>query len=289
MKFLVLGAQGQLGTDIIKILKKSYSTEDITAWDINDLDITDFAATSQSLKILKPDVIINCAAYLRVDDAEKESDKAFLVNSAAVNHLARECQQMDATLIHISTDYVFDGDRTIPYAENDCPHPINIYGISKLAGEYAVRANLQKYYIFRVCGLYGLKSSIHKKGNFVETMIRLSKEKDKLQVVDDQILTPTYTLDAAVKIVETLQTNSFGLYHLTNDGGCSWYEFTQEIFKIMGKDIKIEPIKTRDYPTLARRPYFSVLEKKALSQAGISPMPLWQDALHRFLNERGFD
>jgi len=285
MKIALIGSDGQLGTDIFK-----YFTDkkmDIVPLTQQDIEICDKNACSDVLFSLKPDLVINTAAFHIVDQCEDEVAKSFEVNVEAVKTLAQVCLGTGSALMHFSTDFVFGGyEKKTPYTEDDCPSPVSIYGISKLAGELTIRYLLKDYYICRLCGLYGHAGSLGKGYNFVELMIKLANEGKDIKVVDDQVLTPTSTKDTAEKLYELIQTGKYGLYHLTNTGGCSWYEFACEIFRLAGLNPKITPTTSEAFGAKARRPAYSVLDNKNLRAAGIKDMRHWKKALADYINER---
>ncbi len=236
-RVVVIGANGQLGTDLVKVL----DDRELIPLSHSDLDICDFVYTRTRLSQIRPTVVINTAAFTRVDDCEDEVSKAFWVNAYAVRNLAQVCADLNCVLIHISTDYVFGGEKHTPYTEDDAPNPLNVYGVSKLAGEYFVRNICPKHFIIRTSGLYGVAGSSGKGGNFVETMIRLAQEGKPIRVVTDQVLTPTYTKDLSQKIKELSQTGAYGVYHITNSGQCSWYEFAAKIFELLDIEARFRP------------------------------------------------
>lgn len=283
MRVVIIGASGQLGSELVKTLSD---------WDLKllthaDLDICDFVYTRKVLVEAKPDIVINTAAFHRVDDCEEQPEKAFWVNTYAVRKLAQFCAELDCCLVHMSTDYVFGGEKRTPYSEDDAPNPLNVYGVSKLAGEYFVRNLCPKHFVIRTSGLYGVAGSSGKGGNFVETMIRLAKEGKPIRVVTDQVLTPTYTKDLAQKIKELLQTEAYGLYHITNKGQCSWYEFAQKIFELLNLKPDFGPTTTAAYGAKARRPAYSVLAHEKLRQLGLDDLRPWPEALAAYLEEKG--
>lgn len=284
MKVLITGANGQLGTDLCKVFQ-GYDTIPLTHADI---EITDVDSIKKQLSKYKPDVIINTAAYVRVDDCEIYPEKAFLVNGVGVKNVAKVAQNEGTILFHISTDYVFDGKKKEPYTEDDIPNPINTYGISKLAGEYYAKL-AEKYYIIRVSSLFGVAGASGKGGNFVETMIKKAKNKEKIAVVDDMIMSPTYTKDGARVIKKIIEKElPYGIYHASNNGFCSWYEFAKKIFEFLNlNDVEIRPIKSNDLTSKAKRPVFSALENRKLSKYNLK-MPDWQEALREYLCEKGY-
>lgn len=283
MRVAVIGANGQLGTDLVKVMD---------GWDLvplthSDLDICDFVYTRKVLEQAKPDIVINTAAFNRVDDCEEEVSKAFWVNAFAVRNLAKICAELDCVLVHISTNYVFDGCKKEPYTEDDLPNPLSVYGASKLTGEHFVRTICPKHFVIRTSGLYGVAGSRAKGGNFVETMIRLAKEGRPIRVVNDQVLTPTYTKDVAEKIKELVQTQAYGLYHITNSGECSWYQFASKIFELLGLAPDFGSTTTAEYGAKARRPAYSVLAREKLKHLGLGDMRPWPEALVEYLREVG--
>lgn len=286
MKVLVTGANGQLGTDLCRVLPKT----DIAPLTHADLEITDINSVKAAFANCQPDVIINTAAYVRVDDCETEQDKAFRINAIGARNVAVAAQELGAKLVHISTDYVFGGEpeqRTIPYTEFDTPIPISTYGKSKLAGEGFVRHLCHRHFIVRSSGLFGVAGSSGKGGNFVETMLRLAKERNELKVVNDQVFSPTYTKDLAAKIAQLISTECYGIFHITNSGACSWYEFTKEILRLAGLKTPVVPITSAEFPQKARRPNFSVLDNYHLRLLGMDDMRPWQEALKDYMVEKG--
>ena len=287
MKILVTGANGQLGTDLCKTLQHF----EVILLTHADVEITDINSVKETCHKYKPDAIINTAAYVRVDDCETEPDKAFLVNALGARNVAVAAQELGAKLVHISTDYVFGGEpdpHTAPYSEFDTPIPPNLYGKSKLAGEDLVRHLCSKHFIVRTSGLFGVAGSSGKGGNFVETMLRLAKERDELRVVDDQVFSPTYTKDLARKIAQLINTEFYGIFHITNKGSCSWYEFTKEILRLAGSKTPLVAISSDQYPQKARRPHFSVLDNCHLRLLGMDDMRTWQEALRDYIIEEGY-
>lgn len=281
-RIVLLGAGGQLASDLELVIPEEY----LTPLKETDLDICDFVKTRSILENLKPDVVINTAAFVRVDDCEERIEKAFQINAYAVRKIANICQDLDCSLVQISTDYVFGGEKREPYLEEDLPNPLNVYGASKLVGEYFALNYCQKTTVVRSSGLYGLAGSLGKGGNFVETMIKMANQGKPIQVVDDQVLAPTYTVDLAEAIMNLGKKGVFGTFHLTNQGCCSWYEFAKEIFNIKNMKADLTPIPTSQYPTPARRPGYSVLNNIKLQGTGIKLLPPWKDALGRYLKSR---
>jgi dTDP-4-dehydrorhamnose reductase len=240
------------------------------------------------LSRLRPDVVVNCAAYNFVDRAESEPEAAFAVNVWAVRDLALICRDLGCTLVHFSSDYVFGLDETrhAAYTEADAPGPVSVYGLSKLTGEYVVRATCSKHLVIRTCGLYGVWGSGGKGGNFVETMLRLAAEKRQVRVVNDQRCTPSFTPDVAAATVELIAKNAIGLYHVTNAGGCTWFEFAREIFRAAGVPAELSPITSAEFGAAACRPAFSVLSNETLKRSGVAQPRHWTDALSAYVAER---
>jgi len=282
MKIALLGADGQLGHD----LEPALQAHEIIPLTRRDMDVADFDRTRRVLMDLSPHVILNTTAYHRVDDCENQPELAFQVNALAVLNLVRIANDSDAVLLHISTDYVFDGNTREPYTESSQPLPLSVYATSKLSGEFLVRAAAQKYFLIRTCGLYGVAGSHGKGGNFVETMIAKAKRLEPIRVVDDQVVTPTYTVDLAHQIALILSTTHYGLYHVTNEGCCTWYEFAKAIFEISGIDADLSPTTSELYKTPAIRPRYSVLENARLKQLGLNEMRHWREALAAYLEEK---
>lgn len=281
---VVLGASGQLGSDLCQELARAGIP--FTPLTHSDIEVCDHSQVREVLTRLRPDVVINTTAFHKVDLCEDEVERSFAVNCYAVRHLALLCQEMGARLVHISTDYVFGGDKESPYREDDPPNPLNVYGVSKLAGEYFVRHLCQKHLIVRSSGLYGLRGSTVKGGNFVETMLRLGRERGEVSVVTDQVLTPTYTPDLAAKIRELVEAEAQGTYHVTSGGHCSWYEFASHIFRLWDPTVKVHPTTSDAFPSRARRPRYSVLDNYRLRTEGFSLLRPWQEALAEYIARR---
>lgn len=275
----VIGANGQLGTDLVKVL----SDWDLVPLTRSDLNICDYGQTRRVIEDAKPDIVINTAAYNRVDDCEDEVGKAFTVNAFAVRNLAQICADLDSVFVHISTNYVFDGRKREPYTEDDLPNPLSVYGVSKLAGEYFARNYCSKHFVVRTSGLYGVAGSRAKGGNFVETMIRLATEGKPIRVVDDQVLTPTYTRDLSEKLKELVQTKVYGLYHITNSGQCSWHGFAVRALELARLEARVTPTTTVLHEARALRPAFSVLECSKIEVLGFTGLRPWAEALKAYL------
>ena len=293
MRVLVTGVKGQLGYDVMNELKKQGLTG--IGVDVDEMDITDAEACRRVITEAKPDAVIHCAAYTAVDAAEQNMELCRKVNADGTRNIAEVCKGLDIKMMYISTDYVFDGQGTEPW-QPDCTayKPLNVYGQTKLEGEQAVSSNLERYFIVRIAWVFGVNGK-----NFIKTMLNVAKTHDTLKVVNDQIGTPTYTYDLARLLVDMIETDKYGYYHVTNEGGyISWYDFTKEIFRQaveMGRTeyaedaVKVLPVTTEEYGvSKAKRPFNSRLDKKKLVENGFVPLPTWQDALKRYLKEIEF-
>jgi dTDP-4-dehydrorhamnose reductase len=287
MKVLITGANGQLGTDLCRALRFLQ----IIPLTHNDIEIADMNSVKQVLYKYKPDIIINTAAYVRVDECENNQEKAFQINALGARNVAVIAQQVGAKLIHISTDYVFGGEgepRTTSYTEFDMPIPVSVYGKSKLAGENFIHDFCQKYFIIRTSGLFGVAGASGKGGNFVETILKLAQQREQLKVVNDQVLSPTYTKDLAQKLCQLITTEYYGIFHITNKGSCSWYEFAKEMLMLAGLKTTIASVTSDEYPQKARRPNYSVLGNYHLRLLGMEDMRPWQEALRDYMKEKGY-
>ena len=294
MKVLVTGTSGQLGFDVMEeLLSRGYEgvgadrSETEAEFEHLVLDITDAEKVMQTVAEVKPDVIVHCAAWTDVDGAEDPTnlDVVRAVNVEGTRNLALACKEVDAKFVYISTDYVFNGEGERPWQPDDKNYaPINVYGQSKLDGELEVSIILDKYFIVRIAWVFGRNGK-----NFIKTMIEVGKKHSVVKVVDDQIGTPTYTVDLARLIVDMIETDKYGYYHATNEGGyISWADFAEEIFKDAGMDMKVERVTTAEYEkiagkTVAKRPFNSRLDKSKLVENGFKPLPEWQDATRRFI------
>jgi dTDP-4-dehydrorhamnose reductase len=278
----IIGANGQLGMDLMQ----AFGEAKPVGLTHEDLEIASLDAVSRVLNSLKPDLVINTAAYHKVDDCEKHPDRSFEVNALGPWNLAVVCESLRADLLHISTDYVFDGAKQSPYAETDLPHPLNVYAVTKVAGEHFIGANSSRYYIVRSSGLYGHNTCRAKGRNFIDTMLKLATEKKEVRVVRDEVLTPTYTYHLALQIRELVKTRAYGLYHITNNGACSWYEFACAIFRHAGMSVNVVPSTVKDFPSPIRRPHYSVLENAQLRSLGIDHMPPWEESLRHYFGSR---
>lgn len=278
MKVLVTGVKGQLGYDVMAELAKR-NIEAIGV-DIDEMDITDKISVEKVIGEAAPDVVVHCAAYTAVDAAEDNEALCRRVNADGTRNIAEVCKKLDCKMVYISTDYVFDGQGTRPWEPDDERHPLNVYGQTKYEGELAVQENLSKYFIVRIAWVFGKNGK-----NFVKTMLKLAETHDKLTVVNDQFGSPTYTYDLARLLVDMIQTDKYGIYHATNEGTCTWYEFACEIFRQAGVKIEVTPVPASEYPAKAKRPENSRLDKSKLTENGFERLPSWQDALRRYIKE----
>lgn len=280
MKVLVTGYNGQLGFDVIRELN-SRSVE-CRGVDRDDFDITNRDETVGYICDYKPDTVVHCAAYTAVDRAEDDEENCRRVNVDGTKNIAIACEKIGAKMLYVSTDYVYGGAGDAPFEPSDMTDPKNVYGRTKLDGEKAVMKHLKKYFIVRTSWVFGINGS-----NFVKTMLRLGGERDELNVVCDQVGSPTYTPDLARLICDLIATERYGIYHGTNENYCSWAEFASEIMKLGGKNTRINPVRSEEYSVKAERPHNSRLSKKCLDDAGIKRLPTWQNALNRFIKELG--
>ncbi len=278
MKVLVTGAKGQLGMDVVLLFRKRGL--DVYGYGREELDITNQRQVNNVITSIQPDVVIHTAAYTQVDLAESEPEKAYLVNAIGTRNIAVAAHKVDAKLVYISTDYVFDGTATKPIDEFQPTNPQTIYGKSKLAGEQFVRELHNKFFIVRTSWVYGVHGN-----NFVKTMLKLAEKMDDIKVVDDQIGSPTYTVDLAEKLAELCGTEKYGTYHISNEGQCSWYEFACEIFRLAGKDTKVIPCTSEEFQRLAKRPKYSVLKHQALDINEVSLLSNWTCSLSKYFKK----
>lgn len=278
MRVLVTGVGGQLGYDVCKVLNtRNIENKGV---DIVDFDITDAQATREYIVAYHPDAVIHCSAWTAVDKAEDELDKVRAVNTDGPRNIAAACKEIGAKMLYLSTDYVFPGTGDQFYEPDDLTDPLDVYGATKLGGELAVKELLDRYFIVRISWVFGKNGN-----NFVKTMLRLAETKNELNVVCDQIGSPTYTADLAPLLCDMIATEKYGTYHATNEGICSWADFAEEIFRLTGKQVKVHHIPTSEYPTRAVRPLNSRMSKDKLEQAGFRRLPHWKDALQRYIKE----
>lgn len=278
MKVLVTGVKGQLGYDVMKVLHER--NIDCLGADIEEFDITDFQAAENFIKGYGPDVVVHCSAFTAVDKAEDNYDLCYAVNAVGPQNIAKVCKELDAKMVYISTDYVFPGTGDSAYEVDTPTSPVSAYGKTKLSGEEAVRDILDKYFIVRISWVFGKNGN-----NFIKTMLRLAKDHSEINVVCDQIGSPTYTADLAPLLCDMIETEKYGTYHATNEGYCSWAEFAEAILKAAGYSTKVNYITTDQYPAKAKRPANSRMSKKSLDERGFHRLPSWQNALERYLKE----
>ena len=276
MRVFITGVKGQLGHDVMNELTKRGIPA--IGVDIEEMDITDPKAVESVITAANPDAVIHCAAYTAVDAAEDHVEICRKVNGEGTANIAKVCKKLGSKLMYISTDYVFNGEGERPWEPDDWREPLNIYGQSKYEGELAVESSLDEYFIVRIAWVFGVNGK-----NFIKTMLNLGETKGAVNVVNDQVGSPTYTYDLAVLLADMIQTEKYGRYHATNEGLCSWYDFAVEIFKQAGMDVKVTPVNSADFPAKAKRPKNSRMNKDKLIKNGFTPMPTWQDALGRYL------
>ena len=275
MKILITGSNGMLGHDLIKVLEDNHELILTTS---KSLDITDKTNVINFIKENKPDIVINSAAYTNVDGCEDNQETAFSINGDGVKNLALGCSEIDCPLVQISTDYIFNGENTVPWVEDDEIGPISVYGKSKLKGEEAILETLDKFFIIRTAWLYGING-----GNFPKTMLELAKNHSEITVVYDEVGTPTYTFDLAEAISQLIETDYYGIYHITNSGSCSWCEFAKYIFKVAEKDVKVIPVTASEFARPAPRPHYSVLNNKKWIDNGFEPLRDYKDAAKDYI------
>jgi dTDP-4-dehydrorhamnose reductase len=283
MRIAIIGADGQLGSDLVRTL----AGDEIFPLYYPEFDVTRPDIMRGVLQDLQPDTVINTAAFHRVDECEDNPEMAFRVNSIAIRDLARLASELGFSLVHFSTDYVFDGRKKTPYIESDPANPLNVYAVSKLAGEFFLRALTEKHFLIRTCGLFGEASSREKGYNFVDRMIALAEEGKRLRVVDDQWVSPTSTAELAERTSDLIRAGHYGLFHLTSEGQCTWFRFAQEVFSLLGRSPRLEPVSSRTFAAKARRPLYSVLENKRAKEIGLKDFSSWNDALRVYLEKKG--
>ena len=278
MKVLVTGVGGQLGYDVVKRCEQS--NIEVIGIDIADADITNEQEIKTYIGSVSPDVVVHCAAYTAVDRAEEERGTCYNINVLGTRYIAEACKTLDIKMVYISTDYVFDGTGQSPWKTEDVPNPINYYGETKYGGELEVTNLLSKYFIIRISWVFGINGN-----NFIKTMLRIGKEREEVNVVHDQIGSPTYTYDLAELIADMIQTEKYGIYHATNEEYCSWAEFAEMIFETAGMGVKVNKITTAEYPTKAIRPFNSMLNKDKLEQNGFKRLRRWEEAVREFVEK----
>ncbi|MDN3437264.1 dTDP-4-dehydrorhamnose reductase [Planococcus sp. APC 3900] len=278
MKILVTGYKGQLGYDVVQEgLKKGF---DMIGIDREEIDLTINEDVNSYVSKINPDAIIHCAAYTAVDKSEEDKEGCWKVNVEGTEYLAAAAKSIKAKFIYISTDYVYDGEGKQPFVETDVPDPQGYYGLTKYEGEKKVRELLEEYFIVRTSWVFGINGN-----NFIKTMLKLSETRDELNVVGDQIGSPTYTYDLAILLIDMIQSERYGLYHASNEGFCSWADLAEQAFRIAGKEVKVNAITTEEYPTPAIRPKNSRMSKQKLLDNGFNLLPSWQDAVKRYVDE----
>ena len=282
MKVVVIGANGQLGTDVVAAFQKAGDT--VVGLTHRDLDICSLESAVALLSDIQPSIVVNTAAMHQVENCEKEPLRAYEINALGARNLAMAARELKAKLVHVSTDYVFDGAKRKPYVEEDVPSPLNVYGNTKLAGEAFIRAFTDQYFIVRTSALYG-KNPCRAKGgkNFVDLMLKLAGERDELRVVDDEIVSPTSTAQLAKQVLELGRTEHYGLYHATAEGSCSWFEFAKRIFAITGRKVNLKVAGPSEFPAKVPRPKYSVLENRGLKRLGLNSLGPWQEGLLSYL------
>lgn len=280
MRFLVTGVKGQLGHDLMEELALRGHVG--VGVDVEEMDITDPQAVDRVMGEAQADGVFHCAAYTEVDAAEDNVELCNRVNAGGTENIAKACRKLGLPMMYISTDYVFDGEGERPWQPEDERHPLNVYGQAKYLGELAVQKYLEKYYIVRIAWVFGLNGN-----NFVKAILNKAKTVPRLTVVDDQVGSPTYTRDLAVLLADMMETDRYGIYHATNEGICTWYEFAKEIIAQAGLAAEVAPVSSEEYPAKAKRPHNSRMDKGKLEEAGFHRLPPWQDALRRYLEAAG--
>jgi len=282
MTVAVIGSNGQLGTDVVEAFQKAgEATVGLTH---ADLDISSLEWSRKILSSVRPSIIVNTAAMHHVENCENEPQRAYEVNALGARNLAMVARELEAKLVHVSTDYVFDGSKKRPYVESDPAAPLNVYGNTKLAGEAFIRETAEKYFIVRTSALYGRNPCRAKGGrNFVDLMLKLAGERDELRVVDDEVVSPTSTTELAKQIAELTRVDHYGLYHATSEGSCSWYEFAKTIFEVTNTKVNLKIADPNEFPAKVPRPKYSVLENQGLKKLGLNSFASWQEGLTRYL------
>ncbi|MCH8842020.1 MAG: dTDP-4-dehydrorhamnose reductase [SAR324 cluster bacterium] len=285
MTTAIIGANGQLGQDLCKVF--GAQGDEVVGLNHGQMEITRIDSVREALQAVRPRLVVNTAAMHQVESCEAHPGRAFTVNAIGARNLAEVCSHIDAVLVHISTDYVFDGNQDHPYTENDPPLPLNVYGNSKLAGEHFVRTRTARHFVIRVSGLYGHAPCRAKGGlNFVELMLKLAGERPQVRVVDNEVLTPTFTLDLARQVAHLARSDAFGLYHATAAGDCSWYAFAREIFRLAGLTTPLQVAHPDEFPAKAPRPLYSVLANQGLQEHGLDILLPWREGLAEYFASR---
>jgi dTDP-4-dehydrorhamnose reductase len=285
MKVAIVGADGQLGTDAMRAFADDGS--DVCGLSHSDIEVANFESVERALGEAAPELIVNTVAMHHVESCEREPEKAFAVNGVGAKNLALVARQLGAVIMHVSTDYVFDGSKASPYVEEDVARPLNVYGITKLAGEHFVRCTTEKHFVMRTSALYGKQPCRGKGGlNSVELMLKLGRERGKVRVVDDEFISPTSTEELARQMVALSHSDCYGLYNATAEGSCSWHEFAREIFAATDTRVELEVASPNEFPAKVPRPKYSVLENRALKLRGLNAFGPWQDGLRGYLGVR---
>ena len=282
MKIAVIGANGQLGTDVVKMFTRN--GDEVFPLTHSDIDLASMDSVSTRLKALRADIVVNTAAMHHVENCERDPDKAFAVNGLGARNISLVTNDLGATLMHVSTDYVFDGAKQTPYQESDAPNPLNVYGNTKLSGEYFVRNNTNRHFVLRTSAIYG-KSPCRAKGglNFIELMLKLARERGEVRVVDSEVVTPTSTLELAQQMVALSRSDAYGLCHATAEGSCSWHEFAREIFDLTSTKVNLRVADPNEFPAKVPRPKYSVLENCGLKKRGLNLFRPWREGLREYL------
>lgn len=282
MRVAVFGAEGQLGSDVCARFESN--GDDVRRLRHVDADVTSLSSVCRALSEFQPQVVVNSAAFHNVEKCQQDGAHAFAVNSSGAQNVSIAAAEMGAVVFYVSTDYVFGGSKRRPYVEEDLPDPLNVYGVSKLAGEHLVRNANPRHFILRTSAIYGVNPCRAKSGlNFVELMLKLGRERDEVKVVDSEFVSPTPAADIARQIVKLSQCDAFGLYHATAEGSCSWFEFAREIFEMAGLGACLKTATAGDFPTKVSRPAYSVLENQALKMIGLNEFQHWRDGLRSYL------
>ena len=283
MKVAVIGANGQLGSDVVAAFSNSEDT--VVPLTHSDLELSKIDSVSACLQAVQPNLVVNTAAMHHVEKCEQEPQKAFAVNGIGTRNLALAAREIGAALMHVSTDYVFDGAKGKPYEESDTPNPLNVYGNTKLSGEYFVRSTIEKHFVLRTSAIYGKRPCRAKGGlNFIELMLKLARERDELRVVDSEIVTPTSTAELGRQMVALSRSEFYGLYHATAEGSCSWYEFAREIFSLTGTKVNLKVAGPNEFPAKVPRPRYSVLENRGLKSRNLNIFRAWQESVQEYLS-----
>jgi len=285
VKIAIIGASGQLGTDTVAAFHAA--EHQVTALDHAAVEVSSIQSVKEALEGIRPEIVVNTAAFHHVEKCEADPAQAFAMNGLGARNVAQVADSLGAKTVHISTDYVFDGAQQVAYAEEDAPAPLNVYGNTKLSGEYFVRGTTSRHFVVRVSAIYGANPCRAKGGlNFVELMLKLSREREEVRVVDDEFVSPTPTVDIARQLVILSQTAEYGLYHATSEGSCSWYQFARAIFDAADVKTRLERARPGEFPAKVPRPKFSVLENRALKQKSLNLFSPWQEGLQRYLAGR---